>query len=124
MEGQNIERDYYLRLTKDEIETIKYALQTQYANSDNINFTGEENDDLVLKISLQTDSICRPYVVSGIHHVGVLNLPTKVVVMAEEPKWAIEYAKEKLERRDGGTFEANPEDVHEMSDDEFLEVRE
>ena len=124
MEGQKNEREFYLRLTEDEIETIKSALYSQYANSDNLNFTGRENDDLVLKISLQKDSVCRPYIVNGIHHVNMMNFPTKVIVMAEEPKWAVEYAKEKLEKRDGGLFEANIEDVHEMSDDEWMEVKE
>ena len=116
--------EIYLRLTKDEIEDIKCALRSQYEGGDNINFTGHENDDLIQKIYNQEDTICRPYVVKGVHHVDMLNLPTTVVVMAEDPKWAIEYAQEKLEKRDGGKFEANIEDVHEMTDDDFVEVRE
>ena len=116
------EKEFYLKLTEDEVEDVVCALRSQYAHSDNINITGDENDQLILKINLQKDSMCRPYVVKGIHHVQMLNIPTTVVVMAENANWAIEYAQEKLEKRDGGKFEANIEDVHEMADDEFVEV--
>jgi hypothetical protein len=119
MEGHKDEREYYLRLTKDEIETIKYALQTQYEGCDNLNFDGSENDNLIAKINYQEDTIRRPYVVKGAHYHGMMIFPRRLVVMAEEPKWAIEYAKEHVEK-EGGTFNVDVDSVHEMRDDEFI----
>ena len=58
------DNDIYLRLTKEEVEDIKYALMTQYDNSDNLNIDGSENDELIAKINYQEGSICRPYVVN------------------------------------------------------------
>lgn len=119
MEGHKNERDYYLRLTKDEIETIKYALRTQYAGGDNLNFDGHGNDNLIAKINGQEDAIRRPYVVKGAHYHGMMRFPRRLVVMAEEPKWAIEYAKEHVEK-EGGTFNVDIESVHELANDEFV----
>jgi len=113
-------KEIYLKLTEDEIEDVICALSSQYAHSDNINITGEENDELILKINLQKDSICRPYVVTGVHDNGCQYLNKRMVVMAEDAKWAIEYAKEKLEKTSEDVFKVKPEDVHEMAEDEFI----
>lgn len=113
-------KELYLKLTQDEIDDIKCALRSQYEGGDNINFTGHENDDLIQKIYNQEDTICRPYVVMGIHDNGRQHIKKRVIVMAEDAKWAIEYAKEKLEKTSEDVFKVNPEDVHEMTDDEFV----
>lgn len=112
-------KDLYLKLTPDEVEDIECALRSQYANSDNLNFTGHENDELIQKIYNQRDSICRPYVVVGVHDNGRRYTPKRVIVMAEDAKWAVEYAKEKLEKTSEDVFTVKPEDVHEMTDEEF-----
>lgn len=112
-------KEVYLKLTEDEVEDIKIALRSQYANSDNLNITGHENDELIQKIYSQEDTICRPYVVVGVHDNGRQYIPKRVIVMAEDAKWAIEYAKEKLEKTSEDVFRVKPEDVHEMQDDEF-----
>jgi hypothetical protein len=109
-------KDMYLRLTPDEVEDIKIALHSQYANSDNLNFV-HENDELVQKICNQENSICRPYVVQGTHYHNMLMMPRRIVVMAEDEKWAAEYAQEHVEK-EGGRFEVNH--VHVMRDDEFI----
>lgn len=112
-----MENEIYLKLSKDDIETVKFALRSQ---SDNLNFDGSENDELITKIYCQEDTICRPYVVVGIHDNGRQYLKKRVIVMAEDDKSAIEYAKKKLERTSEDYFKVNPEDVHEMKDDEFF----
>lgn len=113
------EKEIYLKLTEDEADDVICALMSQWRGGDNINITGEENDELICKINCQKDSICRPYVVIGVHDDGRQYLKKRVVVMAESAKLAIEYAKEKLERTSEDVFKVNPEDVHEMRDDEF-----
>lgn len=107
----------YLKLTPDEIEDIKIALRTQYEGGDNINFTGNENDELIQKIYSQEGNICRPYIVKGTHYHQMLMMPRRLVVMAEEEKLAAEYATEHVEK-EGGRFEVNH--VHAMRDDEFI----
>ena len=114
-------KEIYLKLTKDEIETIKYALnfQNDVYSSNSLNHDGSENDDLVAKIYSQEDTICRPYVVSGKLFIDMFYAKMKVVVMAEDAESALEYAKENIRNR-GGFLTACIEDVHEMRDDEFL----
>lgn len=44
-----MENEIYLKLSKDEIETIKYALnfQNDVYSSNSLNYDGSENDDLI-----------------------------------------------------------------------------
>jgi hypothetical protein len=125
-EGKKM-KEIYLKLTEDEIEDVLCALHSwnESYSSNCMNYDSSETDALIGKIFGQKDStVCRPYVVSGVHNIDMLCLPTKMVVMAEEPQWAIEYAKEYVEKNQGGQFVIKEDDVHELADDEFLEVRE
>lgn len=71
------------------------------------------------KIYHQEDTVCRPYVVVGVHDNGRQYLRKRVIVMAEDVESAIDYAREKLEKTSEDYFKVNPDDVHEMKDDEF-----
>lgn len=116
-----MENEIYLKLSKDEIETIKYALnfQNDVYSSNSMNHDGSENENIVCKICCQEDTICRPYVVVGIHDDGRQYLKKRVIVMAEDADSAIDYARERLEKTSEDVFKVNPDDVHEMQDDEF-----
>jgi hypothetical protein len=120
-------KEIYLKLTEDEVEDVISALHTQndVYGSNSLGHDPTPTNELIAKIFMQKDpTVCRPYVVSGTHEVDMLRLPVKLVVMAEEPRWAIEYAQEHIEKNQGGRFIVNTESVHELADDEFVEVRE
>ena len=89
--------EIYLKLTDDEIEDVLCALRHRNDSftSNSMNYDTAETDDLIQKIFNQKcKTVRRPYVVSGIHCHPRLMLHRRLVVMAEDPKWAIEYAKE------------------------------
>lgn len=117
-----MEKEIYLKLTEDEIEDVIYALhhRNDSFTSNSMNYDTSETDSLIQKIFDQKyRTVRRPYVVSGTHYHQMLKLPRRLVVMAEEPKWAIEYAKEHVEK-EGGTFEVDANSVHEMGEDEIV----
>ena len=117
-----MEKEIYLKLTDDEIEDVLCALRHRNDSftSNSMNYDTSETDDLIQKIFGQKyRTVCRPYVVTGVHYHQMLKLPRRLVVMAEEPQWAIEYAKEHVEK-EGGTFNVNGDSVHEMREDEFI----
>jgi len=115
-----MEKEVYLKLTEDDVVTITCALRSQYNGGDNLNFIGSENDDLIAKIYSQEGTICRPFVVTGVHDNGASYINKKVVVMATNIEDAIDSAKNYLEKHSDDWFAVKPEDVHEMTDNEFI----
>lgn len=115
-------KEIYLKLTEDEVEDVISALHHKNYSfmCSSTNYETAETNELIQKIFNQKyKTVCRPYIVKGTHCHQMLMMPRRLVVMAEEPKWAIEYAKEHVEK-EGGTFNVDVESVHEMVDDEFV----
>ena len=117
-----MEKEIYLKLTEDEVETITMALhyQDERMSENCIKPVEPENADLITKIITQEGIICRPYVVVGVHDNDRIYIPKKIVVMATDVEDAIDTAKKKMKRTSEDAFTVKPEDVHEMTEDEFV----